>query len=79
MEVERLVNASYAKAKEVIENNMPLLNHLAQTLVAQEVVSTEEFNVMLIDFDAKIAAFTISEEVNKKDLPFQDLPMDFVI
>jgi len=58
---------------------LPLLHHLAQTLVAQEVVSTEEFNMMLIDFDAKMSDFTILEEGNKEDLPFRELPLDFVI
>ena len=69
------------KAKQILENNLPLLHHLAQTLVAQEVVSTEEFNMMLIDFDAKISEFTILEEGNKEDLPFGELTaaLDFVI
>jgi len=80
-EKERLVKASYVKAKQILENNLPLLHHLAQTLVAQEVVSTEEFNMMLIDFDAKISEFTILEEGNKEDLPFGELTaaLDFVI
>ena len=47
---------------------MPLLHHLAGTLVTQEVVSTEEINMMLIDFDAKMSHFTILEEGNKEDL-----------
>merc|ERR1712151_1412971 len=42
-EVERLVNNSYIKAKKIITDNRPLLDHLAKTLVEQEVVSAEEF------------------------------------
>merc|ERR1719416_32234 len=43
-EVERLVNNSYLTAKHILSTNMPLLEHLARTLVDQEVVSAEEFH-----------------------------------
>lgn len=74
-EVERLVNNSYIKAKKIINNNRPLLDHLAKTLVEQEVVSAEEYQMMLVEFNAKVADFdVIGEELNRAELPFQSMP-----
>jgi len=75
-EVERLVNNSYLKAKQIIMDNRPLLDHLAKTLVEQEVVSAEEFQMMLVEFDAKVADFgIIGDDRNREQLPFQSLPV----
>ena len=60
-EVERLVNCSYERAKSILENNMSLLHHLARALVEREVVSAEEFSMMLIEFNAKTVSFDISK------------------
>eukprot|EP00559_Dactyliosolen_fragilissimus_P009923 CAMPEP_0184858146 /NCGR_PEP_ID=MMETSP0580-20130426/3270_1 /TAXON_ID=1118495 /ORGANISM="Dactyliosolen fragilissimus" /LENGTH=631 /DNA_ID=CAMNT_0027354129 /DNA_START=276 /DNA_END=2171 /DNA_ORIENTATION=+ len=74
-EVERLVNNSYMVAKEILENNRELLDHLAYTLVEQEVVSAEEFQMMLLRFNAPTYTFgTIGDELNRSRLPFQDMP-----
>mmetsp|Transcript_3420 Transcript_3420/g.5641 ORF Transcript_3420/g.5641 Transcript_3420/m.5641 type:complete len:680 (-) Transcript_3420:1666-3705(-) len=74
-EVERLVNNSYLTAKKILSENMPLLHHLAKTLVEQEVVSAEEFQMMLVEFNAKVVEFKIiGEERNRDKLPFQSLP-----
>lgn len=74
-EVERLVNNSYLTAKKILSENMPLLHHLAKTLVEQEVVSAEEFQMMLVEFNAKVVEFkVIGEEKNREKLPFQSLP-----
>merc|ERR1739842_95155 len=74
-EVERLVNNSYLKAKAILEANRPLLDHLAKTLVEQEVVGTEEFQMMLVEFGSKVVDFkVIGEDRNREQLPFQDLP-----
>jgi len=74
-EVERLVNNSYIKAKQIITDNRPLLDHLAKTLVEQEVVSAEEYQMMLVEFDAKVADFAIiGEDLNRSELPFQGMP-----
>lgn len=74
-EVERLVNNSYIKAKKILESNRPLLDHLAKTLVEQEVVSAEEFQMMLVEFNAKVAEFDIiGEERKREELPFQTMP-----
>ena len=75
MEVERLVNNSYLKAKQILEENRPLLDHLAKTLVDQEVVSAEEFQMMIVEFGSKTAEFKIIGENKQRDeLPFQGLP-----
>jgi len=74
-EVERLVNNSYLTAKRILSENMPLLHHLAKTLVEQEVVSAEEFQMMLVEFNAKVVEYKIiGEERNREKLPFQTLP-----
>jgi len=75
-EVERLVNNSYIKAKEIISSNMDLLHHLSKTLVDQEVVSAEEFIMMQVQFNVKIADYgVIGQERNREALPFNDLPL----
>jgi cell division protease FtsH len=75
MEVERLVNNSYLVAKKILSENKPLLDHLAATLMEQEVVSAEEFQMMLVEFKARTVDFAIlGEEKNRDKLPFQDMP-----
>ena len=74
-EIERLVNNSYLTAKNILLQNRDLLDHLAKTLVEQEVVSAEEFQMMLVEFNAKVVPFqVIGEERNRDKLPFQNLP-----
>merc|ERR1719198_2038949 len=74
-EVERLVNNSYLKAKQILTVNRALLDHLARTLVEQEVVSAEEFQMMLVEFKAKTYEFDVIGEGKQRDeLPFQDMP-----
>merc|ERR1711906_2173 len=74
-EVERLVNNSYLTAKQILGENIPLLEHLAKTLVEQEVVSAEEFQMMIVEFDAKVVPFEVKgEERNRDKLPFQGMP-----
>jgi len=75
-EVERLVNNSYLTAKKLIVDNRPLLDHLAKTLVEQEVVSAEEYQMMLVEFNVKTTNFgVIGEEINRDKLPFQNMPV----
>lgn len=74
-EVERLVNNSYLTAKKILEDNRPLLDHLAKTLVEQEVVSAEEFQMMIVEFNAQTAEFgVIGAERKREELPFQEKP-----
>ena len=80
-EVELLVNLSYAKGKDILLNNIPLLHHLAQTLLKQETVSSEEFNLMLIKFNAKTIEYDILEKDNVVDFqyPFRNITFEYVI
>ena len=74
-EIERLVNNSYLTAKHILSSNMDLLHHLAKTLVEQEVVSAEEFQMMLVEFGSKVVPYkVVGEERNRDKLPFQSLP-----
>lgn len=71
-EVERLVNNSYLAAKRILTENRALLDHLAKTLVEQEVVTAEEFQMMLVQFRAQTIEFdVIGQERNRDLLPFQ--------
>jgi cell division protease FtsH len=75
-EVERLVNNSYLVAKKILTVNRPLLDHLAKTLMEQEVVSAEEFQMMLVKFKSKTTGYEVlGEERNREALPFQDFPV----
>lgn len=74
-EVERLVNNSYLVAKKILSDNKPLLDHLAETLMDQEVVSAEEFQMMLVEFKARTIDYEVLGNVrNREQLPFQGLP-----
>jgi len=75
VEIERLVNNSYLLAKKILTDNIDLLNHLSKTLVEQEVVSAEEFQMMLVEFKANTVDYKIvDEETNRDRLPFQSMP-----
>ena len=74
-EVERLVNNSYLIAKRVLEDNRDLLDHLAGVLMEQEVVSAEEFQMMLVEHRARTIDYAIlGNERNRQQLPFQQMP-----
>merc|ERR1719232_1218073 len=74
-EVERLVNNAYKTAKKVLTENIDLLHHLSEVLVQQEVVSAEEFEMMLVKFGCKCEDYAvIPDELNREQLPFQNMP-----
>jgi cell division protease FtsH len=74
-EVERLVNNSYLVAKQILTDNKALLEHVTAELMEREVVSAEEFQMMLVEFNAKTYEYkVIGEERNRETLPFQKLP-----
>lgn len=74
-EVERLVNNSYLIAKKILTENRDLLERLKEVLMEQEVVSAEEFQMMLVEFKARTIDYAIiGEERNREKLPFQNLP-----
>jgi cell division protease FtsH len=75
-EVERLVNNSYVLAKKILQDNRALLEHLTKVLMEQEVVSAEEFQMMLVEFKARTVDYVVLNEAkkNRDALPFQTLP-----
>ena len=74
-EIERLVNNSYIIAKKILTENKDLFEHLTKVLLEQEVVSAEEFQMMLVEFKAKTVDYAIiGEERNREKLPFKILP-----
>ncbi|KAL3910473.1 MAG: hypothetical protein SGARI_002108 [Bacillariaceae sp.] len=74
-EIERLVNNSYIIAKSILSENKDLFEHLTKVLLEQEVVSAEEFQMMLVEFKAKTVDYAIiGEERNREKLPFKVLP-----
>merc|ERR1719410_1741609 len=74
-EVERLVNNAYKTAKKVLTENIDLLHHLSEVLVQQEVVSAEEFEMMLVKYGCKCEDYAvIPEDLNREQLPFQTMP-----
>jgi len=75
MEIERVVNNAYLTAKKVLTENRELLDHLAKTLLEQETVSAEEFQMMLVQFNAQCVPYeVIGSESNRDKLPFQNMP-----
>jgi cell division protease FtsH len=74
-EIERLVNNSYLVAKQVLTDNRDLLEHLTAELMEREVVTAEEFQMMLVQFGAKTTDYKIlGVDRNRESLPFQKMP-----
>jgi cell division protease FtsH len=74
-EVERLVNNAYLLAKKILLDNRDLLEKLKEVLVDQEVVSAEEFQMLLVEYKAQTVGYEVlGEERNREKLPFQQLP-----
>jgi len=58
-----------------LDENRLLLDHLAKVLVEQEVVSAEEFQMMIVEYGANTFQYdVIGQERNRDKLPFQALP-----
>jgi cell division protease FtsH len=55
-EVRNLVDQAYRRAKAVLTENRPVLDHLAQMLIDRETVDAEELQEMLATSDVKMAA-----------------------
>mmetsp|Transcript_12379 Transcript_12379/g.26203 ORF Transcript_12379/g.26203 Transcript_12379/m.26203 type:complete len:681 (+) Transcript_12379:92-2134(+) len=74
-EVERLVNNSYITAKNILLENKDLFEELTAALMEREVVSAEEFQMMLYENNSKVVDYKlIGNERNREALPFKDLP-----
>jgi len=75
IEVERLVNNSYLTAKKILSDNMDLLKELSNDLCERETVTAEEFQMLLVKFNAQTIDYkTIGENLERAALPFQKLP-----
>jgi len=74
-EIERLVNNSYLLAKKILTDNRALLDHLAITLCDIETVTAEEFEMMLVQFNATTVDYeVIGQDKNRDRLPYQSMP-----
>jgi len=74
-EVDRLVNNSYLLAKKILNDNREMLEELKEMLMETEVVSAEEFQMLLVKYNAKCVPFEeLSKDLNEEKLPFQMLP-----
>jgi cell division protease FtsH len=77
-EVERLVNNSYITAKNILLENRDLFEQLTRELMEREVVSAEEFQMMLVENNSKVIDYKlIGQERNREKLPFQELPATY--
>lgn len=56
-EVSVLVAQAYKRAREVLSNNLPVLDELADLLVEKETVDAEELQELLINRDVKVAEY----------------------
>jgi hypothetical protein len=72
-EVECLMNNSYLVAKQFLDYNHDLLEQfLTQTWIDQEVVLAEQFQIILIEFQAKTIDYKVlGKKRNPEKLPFQ--------
>jgi len=74
-EVERLTNNSYLTAKQILLENRDLFEELTEALMEREVVTAEEFQMMLLTNKSKTVGYElIGQEKNREKLPFQELP-----
>jgi cell division protease FtsH len=56
-EVRKLVDAAYARAKDVLVNNRGILDQIAQMLIEKETVDADELQEILANNDVRTAAF----------------------
>jgi hypothetical protein len=65
----------YLVAEQILTDNRDLLENLTAELMEREVVSAEEFQMMLVEFKAKTIDYKIlGVERNRESLPFQNMP-----
>lgn len=78
MEVERLVNQAYFRAKKILTENRPLLDTLSQKLLDQDTVTAEELSLMIAQNDVQTAPYeTYDGPADKTLLPFQQPVSDY--
>lgn len=78
MEVERLVNQAYFRAKKILTDNRPLLDALAEKLLDQDTVTSEELSLMIAQYNVETAPYeTYDGPADKALLPFQKPVSDY--
>merc|ERR1711862_1055935 len=74
-EIERLVNNAYLLAKKILEENKDMMEELKDMLMDTEVVTAEEFQMLLVKYKARCVPYQLyKDELNSDKLPFQLLP-----
>mmetsp|Transcript_24694 Transcript_24694/g.28137 ORF Transcript_24694/g.28137 Transcript_24694/m.28137 type:complete len:712 (+) Transcript_24694:156-2291(+) len=74
-EIERLVNNAYLLAKKILSENEPMMSELKDMLMETEVVTAEEFQMLLVKYKARCVPYELyKDELNSEKLPFQFLP-----
>lgn len=77
-EVERLVNQAYFRGKKILTENRGLLEALAQKLLDQDTVTSEELALMMVEYDVQTAPYeTYDGPADKTKLPFQKPVSDY--
>lgn len=78
MEVERLVNQAYFRAKKILTENRALLDILAEKLLEQDTVTSEELSLMIAQNAVETAPYeTYDGPADKTQLPFQKPVSDY--
>ncbi|CAM9096296.1 unnamed protein product [Laminaria digitata] len=78
MEVERLVNQAYFRAKKILTENRALLDVLAEKLLEQDTVTSEELSLMIAENAVETAPYeTYDGPADKTKLPFQKPVSDY--
>lgn len=78
LEVERLVNQAYFRAKQILSGNMELMEGLSQKLLDQDTVTSEELALMMMEYNVKTAPYeTYDGPVDNTKLPFQQPVSDY--
>ncbi|CAM9178373.1 unnamed protein product [Ectocarpus sp. 6 AP-2014] len=78
MEVERLVNQAYFRAKTILTDNKELMDKLAQKLLDQDTVTSEELSLMIAENGIETAPYREYDgPAEQTKLPFQKPVSDY--
>ena len=78
IEVERLVNQAYFRAKTILTENKGLMEILAQKLLDQDTVTSEELSLMIAENAIETAPYrSYDGPAEQTNLPFQKPVSDY--
>lgn len=78
IEVERLVNQAYFRAKTILSENKDLMEKLAQKLLDQDTVTSEELSLMIAENAVETAPYrSYDGPAEQTNLPFQKPVSDY--